>query len=145
MTKMRLISGEASMHDAPTSCDAGMHPAMRKRVLQVSADSRLKFLALSRVGAAKLDNTLACLESLTSPRFLSLGAPHYRLVGTTAEALRRFRGRLVDWENGDVPTLAEASALVHGLTCCQHLLVEWVSLLEGHTQIEGIEVADPLP
>lgn len=123
------------MSDTSGLGNAHMHPAIRDRILEVSTDWRLKSLALAGVSAAKLDHTIACLENLTSPRFLCLGAPHYQVVGMTAEALRLFRGRLMDWENGEVPTLAEASALVHGLAHCQHLLVKWNGLLESHKQI----------
>ena len=120
------------MHDGSSRQDAHIHPAIRHRILEVSTDSRLKSIVLAGVSAAKLAQTIECLDSLTSPKFLCLGAEHYRMVRAMAELLRIISGYLWDWEKGEVPTPAEASALVDGLAHCKHFLPKWMSLLEGH-------------
>ncbi len=106
-----------------------MHPAMRDRVLRVSSDLRLKFLALSGLGAADLENTIVRLENLTPSNFPSLRSSDYRMAEALAAMLRLAYVRLTAWESGELPTLAEASAVVNSLVYCQRVVTDWKSIV----------------
>lgn len=119
------------MPNCPLHANVHIHPAMRERVLRVSRDQRLKFLAWSSVGAANLESTIAQLEGLTPARCPYLNASDFRAAEAIAQLLRLTCGRLTAWENGEWPTQDEASAVVDGLTHCRRLLARWEQVLES--------------
>lgn len=47
-----------------------------------------------------------------------------------AAMLRLTCSRLTAWESGELPTLAEASAVVNGLVYCQRVLTDWKSIVD---------------
>lgn len=123
------------MRDGPDYEDAHMHPALRDRVLQVSTDSRLRFFALSSVGVAKLNKMIAYFENLTPATSPDLSWSEYQLAGVIAKTLRLVCGRLTAWENGELPTSADAALMVDCLNECRRSLAKWADLLNdiGHS------------
>ena len=106
-----------------------MHPAIRERILQVSTDLRLRFLALSEKSGAKLNQAIALFEI---PTPLTLPGPdnaERELAEAAATVLRLARERLVLWEQGEVPTLAEAVSLMNDLERCTDYLMTWLDPL----------------
>lgn len=122
------------MRDGPVYEDAHMHPALRDRVLQVSTDSRLRFFALSGVGAAKLNHMIAYFENLTPANSPDLSWSEYQLADVIAKTLRLVCGRLTAWENGELPTPSDVAVMVNCLNECQRSLANWAKLLHdiGH-------------
>lgn len=119
------------MRDRPAHREAHMHPAIRDRVLQVSPDLRLRSLALSGVGATKLDTTIAYFENLTPANAPDLSCWEYQMADAIAKMLRIACGRLTAWENGELPTPADASVVVDCLTQCRRSLANWASVRNG--------------
>jgi hypothetical protein len=118
----------------PLHANVHIHPALRDRVLRVSSDPRLKFLARSGDGAATLETAIAHLESLTPATCPHLDSADFRAMGAIAAVLRLTCGRLTAWENGEWPTRDEASAVVDGLSHCRRLLTTWERMIENRAR-----------
>jgi hypothetical protein len=129
--RSRGVEARIYMLDVPRRRHVHIHPAMRDRVLRVSSDPRLKLLALSGVGATSLESAIRRLENLTATDSPSLTDSDRRVAEVTTRMLRLACGRLTAWENGKLPSLAEASAVATGLTQCHRLLTDWRRIVES--------------
>ncbi len=107
-----------------------MHPAMRDRILRVSADLRLRCRALSGEQGPKLDHAIALLGNLTPAKSPQLDHAEHDMAEAAANVLRLAQKRLALWEAGELPTPAEASAMENDLIRCTKYLSTWLTLLE---------------